>query len=156
MRFGKSGAARCGWRALATPRSDDRRRASLAITPRSGAASRDGKIGALGDGGPGFEINAQRFDLRATSGEGGLSQHQTEWRVRRLDRLDDGGGGADRIARLFAAVAAYHAIALARRGVVVGDPMLRLIGRPTRPIGAETARLDDQHLDAKRRGLLRQ
>jgi hypothetical protein len=71
------------------------------------------------------------------------SESEAEGRFVRLDRLDDGFCGKDRIARLFRVLVAVFLATQAGSAGVVGDRLSGLVQGPAGKIRAEAARFDD-------------
>ena len=95
------------------------------VVLRSSASPRLREVGAAGDRFDGGDLVAHRLDLGPHALEGDAAERQPERRLLLLDGGDDRLGGADRVARLRAAVA-LNCVAAGDGRLCVGlDRLLR-------------------------------
>lgn len=112
------------------------------------------EIGPASNRFPGGELLAQLFELCHGAFISVIAKKKMVWRVRGLDRLEDGLCGANRVTRLLTGGFARLLAPRARCRRVILNVPLAFVRRTSGPIGAEATRLNDDHLDAQRFHLL--
>src|SRR5271156_6645814 len=103
------------------------------------------EVGVEGNLLPGVQFQKLRVQLGLYAFIRIASESKAEGRFVRLDCLDDGLRGADRIAPLISVFLAVFLPTQAGGACVVGDRLSRLAQRATGEIRAEATRFDDHH-----------
>src|SRR5215475_7287424 len=105
---------------------------------------------------PSIEVATEGFEFLPTHSERVIAEEQVQRGIGGFEHLDDRIGGANGIAWLFATQLTQLAASRAGRRGVVGDLNGCIVRGRAGPVGAETARLDERHLDPQRPDLHRQ
>src|ERR1700678_2372685 len=108
--------------------------------PRSSHALSGWKVGVESDLFPGVQFLKLRLQLCLYAFMRIASESEPEGRFVRLDRLDDGLRGTDRIARLFSVLLAVFLATQAGGSGVIGDRLSGLMQGATGKIRSEAAR----------------
>src|SRR5271156_6218597 len=103
------------------------------------------EVGVEGNLLPGVQFQKLRVQLGLYAFVRIASESKAEGRFVRLDRLDDGLRGADRIARLISVFLAVFLATRAGGACVIGDRLNGMVQGATGKTRPEAARFDDHH-----------